>query len=98
MLIVIVDFAVAPGNAALAQGTLDGEAPIVRALPGNLGYSAWADPDQPGAFRLMHEWTDDASFAAYRASDGFKAAGTVLLPLMTGTPTSRVFDAAPKAT
>jgi quinol monooxygenase YgiN len=97
MLIVIVDFAVAPGDAALAQGALDGDAPIVRALPGNLGYSVWTDPHQPGCFRLMHEWTDDASFAAYRASEGFKAVGAVLFPLMTGTPTSRVFDAAPKA-
>jgi quinol monooxygenase YgiN len=97
MLIVIVDFAVAPRDAALAQSSLDGEASIVRALPGNLGYSVWASPHQPGAFRLMHEWTDDASFAAYRASDGFKTVGGVLFPLMTGTPSSRVFDAEAKA-
>jgi quinol monooxygenase YgiN len=97
MLIVIVDFAVATSDAALAQDTLDAEAPIIRALPGNLGYSAWASPHQPGAFRLMHEWTDDPSFAAYRASDGFKTVGAVLFPLMTGTPSSRVFDAKSKA-
>ncbi len=95
MLIVIVDFAVAPANTALAQITLDAEAPIVRALPGNLGYSVWTDPHHSGAFRLMHEWSDTASFAAYRASDGFKTVGAVLFPLMTGTPSSRVFDADP---
>jgi quinol monooxygenase YgiN len=97
MLIVIVDFAVAPADAALARSTLDAEAPIVRALAGNLGYSAWTDPRQTGAFRLMHEWTDASSLAAYRASDGFKTAGGVLFPLMTGTPSSRVFDADPMA-
>jgi quinol monooxygenase YgiN len=98
MLIVIVDFAVAPANAAVAQTILDAEAPIVCALWGNLGYSVWTNPHQTGAFRLMHEWSDQRNFDAYRASDGFKAVGTVLFPLMTGTPSSRVFDAAPKAT
>jgi quinol monooxygenase YgiN len=98
MRIVIVDFAVTPANAALAQSTLDAEAPIVRSLPGNLGYSVWTDSHHTGAFRLMHEWSDAASFEAYRASDGFKAVGAVLFPLMTGTPTSRVFDAAQKTT
>jgi quinol monooxygenase YgiN len=97
MLIVIVDFAVAPANTALAQSTLDTEAPIVRDLPGNLGYSVWTDPHQTGAFRLMHEWSDADSFDAYHASDGFKAVGGVLFPLMTGTSSSRVFDAAPRA-
>jgi quinol monooxygenase YgiN len=93
MLIVIVDFAVAPADAALAQTTLEAEAPIVRALWGNLGYCVWADPLQPGSFRLMHEWSDQGNFDAYRASDGFKTVGAVLFPLMTGTPSSRVFDA-----
>jgi quinol monooxygenase YgiN len=97
MLIVIVDFAVAPANTALAQSTLDTEAPIVRDLPGNLGYSVWTDPHETGAFRLMHEWSDAPGFDAYRASDGFKKVGGVLFPLMIGTPSSRIFDADPKA-
>ncbi len=98
MLIAIIDFAVAPANAARAQATLDAEAPIVRALWGNLDYAIWTDPQQTGSFRLMHEWSDAASFDAYRATDGFKAVGALLFPLMTGTPTSRVFDAKSKAT
>ena len=97
MLIIIVDFAVTPADAPLAQTTLDAEAPIVRALAGNLGYSMWTHPHQTGSFRLMHEWSDAASFDAYRASDGFRSVGAVLFPLMTGTPSSRVFVADPMA-
>ena len=93
MLIVIVDFTVARENMALAQATMEGEAPIVRALPGNLGYSVWVDPDHPGAFRLMHEWTDATSFDGYKATPTFKAVGGVLFPLMIGKPRSRAFDA-----
>lgn len=93
MLIVIVDFTVARENMALAQATMEGEAPIVRALPGNLGYSVWVDLDHPGAFRLMHEWTDATSFDGYNATPTFKAVGGVLFPLMIGKPISRAFDA-----
>jgi len=93
MLFVIVDFAVAPENASLAISTLGAEAPIARALPGNLGYSVWVDPDEAGKMRLMHEWSDAASFDAYKASPAFKSAGSVLFPLMVGKPVSRAFQA-----
>lgn len=97
MLIVIVDFTVAPENMALAQATMAGEAPIVHALPGNLGYSVWVDPDHPGAFRLMHEWSDAGSFDAYKATPTFKTVGGILFPLMIGKPLSRAFDASERA-
>lgn len=93
MLIVIVDFTLAPENAGLAKATLAGEAPIARALSGNLGYSVWIDPDQPGKLRLMHEWAEIADFDAYKTSAVFKSAGAVLFPLMVGKPVSRAFKA-----
>lgn len=92
MLIVIVDFTVAAENLGLTQRTLDGEEPIVRALPGNLGYSVWVDPHHPGKLRLMHEWSDVESFDAYKAAPGFKAVGGVLFPLMVGKPSTRVLE------
>jgi quinol monooxygenase YgiN len=91
MLIVIVDFNVAPKDVSLAQSTMDGEAPIVRAMTGNLGYSAWVDPNEPGKLRLMHEWSDLDSFEAYKATPTFKQVGGVLFPLMVGKPSSRAF-------
>jgi quinol monooxygenase YgiN len=97
MLIVIVDLTVAAENAKTAERALAIEAPIARALPGNLGYSVWVDPDHPGKLRLMHEWTDAAQFEAYKGSSAFKAAGAVLFPLMIGAPSSRAFDASERA-
>jgi quinol monooxygenase YgiN len=93
MMIVIVDFTVAPADSALVHSTLLAEAPVVRALPGNLGFSIWADPDTPGTWRLMHEWTDAAGFEAYRSTPAFKDVGAILFPLMLGKPSSRVFAA-----
>jgi quinol monooxygenase YgiN len=93
MLIVIVDFTVAPKDSPLVHSTLLAEAPVVRTLPGNLGFSIWADPDQPGTWRLMHEWADAAGFDAYRATPAFKDVGAILFPLMQGKPSSRVFAA-----
>lgn len=93
MQIVIVDFSVTPENMRLAQATLADEAPIVRAMPGNLGYSVWCDPDIAGKLRLMHEWSNTANFEAYKATPVFKAVGAVLFPMMTGKPSSRLFEA-----
>ncbi len=93
MLIVIVDFVVLPENLGLALATLKAEAPIARALPGNLGYAIRTDPDHAGAVRLMHEWSDAASFAANKATPTFKTAGAVLFPLIMGKPSSRTFEA-----
>jgi quinol monooxygenase YgiN len=93
MLIVIVDFTVAPSDSPLVHSTLLAEAPVVRALPGNLGFATWTDPDHPGTWRLMHEWADADSFAAYRATPAFTTVGQVLFPLMLGKPSSRAFQA-----
>jgi quinol monooxygenase YgiN len=93
MLIVIVDFTVAPENMGISLQALQVEMPIARALPGNIMYSIWTDPNQMGRLRLVQEWEDSSSFDGYRASDGFKTVGGILRPLMLGQPSSRVFDA-----
>jgi quinol monooxygenase YgiN len=93
MLIVIVDFTVAPENTDTVQQALLAEAPAARALRGNQSFGFWVDPDQPYTWRLMHEWTDATAFEAYRATPAFQAAGAILFPLMIGKPISRVFAA-----
>lgn len=95
MLIVTVDFATLPADRDFALATLRAEAPIVRALAGNLGYLVHLDPDDDGGLRLTHHWTDTASLAAYRASPAFKAVGQALFPRMVGQPVVTMYEATP---
>ncbi len=97
MLIVQVDFEVAAESRTLALKTLYKERPIVRALPGNLSYLLLTDPESEGRMTLIHHWDNADDLAAYRSSDGLKAVGAVLFPLMTGKPDTRVWTAAPLA-
>ncbi len=90
MLIVIVDFEVAPQDRANTLATLREEAGTVRKLSGNLDYSVWTDPDHAGRLRLMHGWTDTPAFEAYKATEAFKAVGAVLFPKMVGKPSTQV--------
>lgn len=93
MLIVTVDFATLAADRPFALATLHQEGSIVRALWGNLGYTVHLDPDNAGGIRLTHHWNDAASFAAYRATPGFKTVGEVLFPKMVGKPTTAVYEA-----
>jgi quinol monooxygenase YgiN len=95
MLIVIVDFEVAPQDRPTTVATLATEGHEVRTLPGNLDYSVWIDPDEDGRLRLMHGWQDLASFDAYKLTDGFKAVGAALFPKMVGKPTTQVHVVVP---
>lgn len=97
MILVLVDFAVAPHDRDHALATLRAEAVTVRAMPGNLGYHLRTDPRADGAMTLIHEWTDADAFAAYRASDTFRTVGAALFPRMTGTPSTRIFAATEQA-
>jgi quinol monooxygenase YgiN len=98
MLIVNVDFATLPTDRPFALATLQEEAAIVRALWGNLGYHVHLCPEDAGGLRLTHHWNDAASFAAYRATPGFKAVGDLLFPKMVGKPTTVIYEATPAMT
>jgi quinol monooxygenase YgiN len=93
MILVIVDFAVAPEDRDHTVGTLQAEAKVVRAMPGNMGYHLRTAPEGGGAMTLIHEWTTPEALAAYRGSDTFKAVGADLFPRMAGKPSTRIFRA-----
>lgn len=93
MLIAHVRFQVAENERERALVTLMAEAATVRALAGCLTFQPFADPLDPAAVGVMHEWRDRECFAAYTASPGFAAMGAVLRPMMTSPPISRRFDA-----
>ncbi|MGN9911338.1 putative quinol monooxygenase [Phytohabitans sp. LJ34] len=93
MLIAIVDFKTAATDRPTALAQLDGERDAVRAMPGNVAFRVYASRDDETAVTIVHEWDDEASFAAYVGSDAFRRSGEAIRPLMVGAPVSRRFQA-----
>lgn len=93
MLIAILDFDTAPADRPAALAQLLAEAPRIRAMPGNLAFRAYADPQRQDRLTVVHEWEDRDSFAGYLASSAFARSGEVLRPLMVAPPVSRRFEA-----
>lgn len=93
MFIAIVDFSTRAEDRDRALAQLDRERPEVRAMPGNLAFRVCADRADQHRVTLIHEWTDEESFAGYQRSSSFARSGAVLRPLMTGAPVSRRFRA-----
>ena len=95
MIIVEVNFTVAPNDHAQAITCLMQEQPQMRALSGNRATRVLADPSTEGAITLLHQWDDLAALDAYRAGPLFAAIGARLRPLMTGAPSTTVYEATP---
>jgi quinol monooxygenase YgiN len=93
MLIAILDFDTAATDRPAALAQLDSEHDQVRAMPGNLAFRVYAARENDTRVTVVHEWGDEASFAAYLRSDSFTRSGEVLRPLITGAPVSRRFHA-----
>ena len=93
MLIAHVTFAVAAAERQSALATLVTEAETVRAMPGCLTFTPFADPIDPQKLRIVHEWETVEQFRAYAQSPGFAATGQVLRPMMVDKPVSRRFEA-----
>ena len=94
MLIAVLDLRTTPADRAAALAQLDSERDEIRAMPGNLDFRVYAARDDEEAVVVIHEWADEASFAAYLSSDAFARSGAVLRPLVTSPPVSRRFRAA----
>ena len=89
MFLAIVDITVAPADRAAALAALQEAAAAVREMPGNINFRAFLDPFGDESLCILHEWADQASFAAYGASAAFADLGRVLRPLTTRPPISR---------
>ena len=93
MLIAHVVFAVAESQRPEALATLVAESKIVRAMPGCIAFTPFADPTDPQKVGIVHEWETEAQFRAYTQSPGFAASGQMLRPMMVDKPLSRRFEA-----
>jgi quinol monooxygenase YgiN len=94
MFIALLDLHTTAADRAGALAQLDSERDEIRAMPGNLDFRVYAARDDEEAVAVIHEWTDEPSFAAYLASEAFARSGAILRPLMTAPPRSRRFRAA----
>jgi quinol monooxygenase YgiN len=94
MLIAVLDLHTTAADRAVALAQLDGERDEIRAMPGNLDFRVYAARDDEGAVTVIHEWSDEPSFAAYLSSEAFARSGAALGPLMTAPSLSRRFRAA----
>ena len=86
-------FTVRPEAQREALEVLLEEVPAVRDMEGCVAFIPFIDPTTSGGIGVLHEWTTEADFAAYLASETFAASGVRLFPLMTQEPDSRRFDA-----
>jgi quinol monooxygenase YgiN len=93
MLIAHVTFAVDQHQRQAALATLVAEAGSVRAMPGCIAFTPFADPIDPQKVGIVHEWETLDQFRAYAQSPGFAATGQVLRPMMVDKPLSRRFEA-----
>ncbi len=93
MLIAILDFVTAAADRPAALAQLHREHHQGSAMPGNLAFRVYASRQDGTGITVVHEWDDEASFAAYLESDSFVRSGKVLRPMMTGAPVSRRFRA-----
>ena len=93
MFIAIVEFEVSKENRDRAIGQLLAEGPTVRAMSGNMGFGAYADPSNQTSVVILHRWKSQSDFQSYLASDAFVRSGKILCPLMTAPPRSSRYDA-----
>lgn len=89
--ITILDLRTAPDDRPTAVAQLEAERPIVRAMPGCIDFRVYRSTEHDTDVTVVHEWTDEASFAAYLDSDAFARSGVVLRPLLATPPVSRRF-------
>lgn len=93
MFIAILDVPTSADDRPKALAQLESERPLVRSMPGNLAFRVYASREDDRTVTVVHEWSDQESFADYLASDAFARSNAVLRPLVSGSPLSRRFRA-----
>jgi quinol monooxygenase YgiN len=93
VLIAILDFSTAAADRAAALAQLDAERVLVRSMPGNVAFRAYASREDETGITVVYEWQDETSFGGYLGSESFARSGEVLRPMMVGVPVSRRFRA-----
>ena len=61
--------------------------------PGNLLYQLTKSRSEPGVYKVLEVYADDAAIEAHRTSDHYKAGGRSLRDLVAGPPEVEILDA-----
>jgi quinol monooxygenase YgiN len=93
MFIAILDLSTEPADRPVALRQLMSERDEILAMPGSVDFRVLVTEGNDTDLTVLHEWTDEASFAAYLESDAFARSGTILRPLVARPPVSRRFRA-----
>ncbi|MET3985393.1 putative quinol monooxygenase [Streptomyces sp. PvR034] len=83
-----------PGQEAAVRAQALSLVAPTRSEPGNVSYRPYEDPLDPGAWIVVEEWADAASWEAHLASPHLAGALARTAALLDGPPDVRVFGAA----
>lgn len=61
--------------------------------PGALFYALHKSRTEPGVYKVLEQYTNEAALQAHGQTEYFKAAGKVLAPFMAAAPHVEYFDA-----
>lgn len=93
MIVVIVEFEVAPDALLNTIAALEKDAVAARAMRGCLAFRSLSTQNDITRLVLVEEWEDIESFEMYKTSDAFAAAMATIKPVLIGAPSSRTFIA-----
>ena len=94
MIAVVAKLKAQPGKEAQFEAAFAEMVAGVRANePGNSVYQLARSRTEPGDYRVLEVYADDAALEAHRASDHFRAGGRKLRDLLAALPEVEVLDA-----
>ena len=70
--VVVARWTARPGEAARVREVIATMTPLSRAEPGNLGYEASVDREDPDSFLLYERYTDAQAYEDHKASPHFR--------------------------
>lgn len=86
MIFIVVKFTVRPDLSAEWLSRVNHFTQATRAEPGNLWFDWSVSVDEPNQFVLVEAFADHAAAGAHVGSDHFRAAMTMMAPMLVATP------------
>ena len=93
MIGIVAKLTAKPGSEAeFEKAFLDMAAAVKANEPGNLMYQLTKSRTEPGVYKVLEAYADEAAVEAHRTSDHYKAGGRSLRDLVGGPPEVELLD------